>query len=158
MLSGVTHETRVLCSKLCSAGGINYASLQCKRFFFKARDRNIGIRRNIDLGKVGREGVGKNGPPPPPLPLPRTHFCLSPSLFRVWIQDGARLIKALARDLAKIRLHCRLVLRSNYAGLKWHFHPTRHRLVPIINIPSLSILKEMLANNYSVRHFMSKCQ
>ena len=41
------------------------------------------------------------------LPLPGTRFCLSPSLFRVWIQDGARLIK-LAASLAKIRLHCRL--------------------------------------------------
>ena len=27
------------------------------------------------------------------LPLPGTRFCLSPSLFRVWIQDGAHLIK-----------------------------------------------------------------
>ena len=40
---------------------------------------------------------------------------------------------------------------------KWHFHPTPYSLVPIkkINIPSLSILKEMLDNNYSVKHFMS---
>ena len=39
--------------------------------------------------------------------LPGTNFCLSPSLFRVWIRDGARLIK-LAASLAKIRLRCRL--------------------------------------------------
>ena len=28
----------------------------------------------------------------------------------------------------------------------------------LINIPFISILKEMLDNNYSVKHFMSKCQ
>ena len=43
--------------------------------------------------------------------LPRMLFRLFPSLFRVRIQDGARLI--MFRSLAKIRLHCRLSL---YAG------------------------------------------
>ena len=44
-----------------------------------------------------------------------THFRLSPSLFRVWIQDGARLIKlrSLATSLSKIRLPCRLAKKMS---------------------------------------------
>ena len=45
-------------------------------------------------------------------------FCLSPSLFQVWIQDGAHLIKmrSLVTSLAKIRLHCRL---KNSRNIGW---------------------------------------
>ena len=53
--------------------------------------------------------------------------------------------------------HKTRVLCSNYAGLKWHFHLTPLGLYQLINIPSLSILKEMWDNN-SVKHFMSKWQ
>ena len=56
----------------------------------------------------------------------------------------------------KIEYYALEVLCSNYAGLKWHFHPTPHGPVLLRNIPGLSFLKELLDNNYSVKHLMSK--
>ena len=78
--------------------------------------------------KRGGEGVGKERRKVLFLPLPLLRysslplswmlFRICPSLFRVRIQHGARLIKM--RSLAKIRLHCRLPpsLFSNCPGVR----------------------------------------
>ena len=38
----------------------------------------------------------------------------------------------------------------------WHFQPTPYKPAAISNIPGRSFLKEMLENNYLVKHLMSK--
>ena len=79
-------------------------SLECRRFPCTRCVRELSVLARDREGWLRNSGRG--GPLSASLLLPRTPFRLSPSLFRVWIRDDARLIKM--RSLAKIRLHCRL--------------------------------------------------